>query len=106
MGNIYLYRYLISAHEVNGICGICIAFEGHICCSDICGHSMVNKVFCFVLTCMCSTGGLHVDYIISTVRHTHMMWQAYLIRAYTNNVKLCISVLVVTLLIILSLYEV
>ena len=25
-------KCLVSAHDVNGTCGICAAFEGHICC--------------------------------------------------------------------------
>ena len=40
----YIYRHscLIYAHEVIGICGIYIAFEGHISCWHIHGYSIVG----------------------------------------------------------------
>ena len=31
--------------------------------------------------------GVHVDYIMSTLGLICVMWQAYLLRAYDNNVK-------------------
>ena len=31
--------------------------------------------------------GLHVDYITGAVEHAYTMWQAYMFRAYANNVK-------------------
>ena len=31
--------------------------------------------------------GLHVEYSINVVGHIYEMWQAYLFRAYKNNVE-------------------
>ena len=58
MRYIYLHSCLIPAHEVFGIYGLCVAFEGHIYCWHICGYSMENKSsslvhFCLWI-CMCS----------------------------------------------------
>ena len=40
---IYWNSFWISSHELIFICGICVAFEGHICCWDIYGNSMVKR---------------------------------------------------------------
>ena len=34
----------MSVHKIIGICGISVAFEGHICCWHIYGNCMVNRV--------------------------------------------------------------
>ena len=56
------------------------AFEGQICCWDIYGCNMINKVVIHFFTYMCSKVGLHEDYITSTVGHTCVMWQASMFR--------------------------
>ena len=50
--------------------------------------------------------GMHVDYITSATGHTYMVWQAYLFKAYANNVNVCMLVLVMTLLVVVSSYKV
>ena len=50
--------------------------------------------------------GLYVDYKRSAVGYTCAMWKAYFSGAYANIRKLCILVLLVTLLVAVSLYEV
>ena len=49
---------------------------------------------------------LYVGYSISAEGHVFEMLGAYLFRAYASNVKLCTSVLSVTLFIPVSSYEV
>ena len=45
--DIYADIVVSYAHEVNGIYGIYVIFEGHICCWHMYSYSMVNKVaFC------------------------------------------------------------
>ena len=67
------------AHELTGIYGISMAFEGHICCWLICSYSIISKSCKCLFTCMFSNEG-------STCRHrwavgyTSVMWQAYLFR--------------------------
>ena len=41
---------LPSTEQIVGICGICVAFEGHTCCWHINAYSILNKVavHCFV----------------------------------------------------------
>ena len=60
-------------------------FEGHICCWHVYGYSMVNKLW-FVVVCAVMWG-LHVDHIIFAVGHTCLMWQAYFLGTYANNVE-------------------
>ena len=82
ISSIYTHIVVSYVHMKQLACGIKIAFEGHICCSNIYGYSIVNKVAvcCLVLMYVCSNVGLHVDYIISAVGYTCVMWEDYLFR--------------------------
>ena len=68
MRYIYLYSCLIGTHELFGICGISVAFEGNICYWYIYDYSLGYKSyslvgFFFLLLCAVMWGQ-HVDYII------------------------------------------
>ena len=41
---VYIRTKLPVVHEVIGICGLSMAFEGHICCSYMYVYSMENKI--------------------------------------------------------------
>ena len=108
MWQIYCHTSFIDAHPI-WPCDTFMAFEGHICCWNICGNSMINKVVvhCFVFTCMCGNVG-------STCRLYYECSQAYMCDVAGIHVQghmliiwnVCIPLLVVTLLIALSSYEV
>ena len=87
MRYIYSHSCLISDCEVIGICGIYVTFEGHICCWQMYAYNMINKVavHCFVLPICAVLWGLHVDYVMSAVGHTCVVWQACS-GVYANNV--------------------
>ena len=80
---IYRHSSLISVCELIVICGLSMAFEGHICCWHKYGYSMVYKVgslldfFYTLFSVIC----LHVYYIISAVGCTCSMWQAYMFKS-------------------------
>ena len=101
---IYTDTVVSYAHELIGICVIYVAFAEHICYWYIYGYNMVSKVAVFLPLCAVMWD-LHVDYIISAVGYTCVMWQTYLSEAYINNMKF-IPVLVVTFFIAVSSCEV
>ena len=49
MRQMYEYCCLLGAHELICMCGIYVAFEGHICFWQIYGNSMVNMKLRFVI---------------------------------------------------------
>ena len=58
-----------------------MAFDGHICCWDIYGYSMVIKAAVWYFLIMSAVVlGLHVDCTIRAVRYTCVMGLAYLFR--------------------------
>ena len=101
----YLYwnSSLISANEVIDIWYM-YGFWGAYLFWHIYDYSMEIKLYFFAY--MCSNVGLYVYCFINSVKYTCLMWQAYLFRAYLKNMNLSILVLVVTMLIAVSLYEV
>ena len=83
--DIYTDIVVIYSHKVIGICGIYMAFEGHICCRHIYGYEMLNKVVvcCYFLLVCAVMWGLHVHYMIFAVGcdryicliHMPVMWK-------------------------------
>ena len=89
MRHIYSQSCLIPAHELICICCIYVEFEGCICCWHIFGNSMVNKSCIFLLLAYAVVWHFFIDYSNIAVGYAYVMWQAYLFRAYANNM-ICI----------------
>ena len=81
---------------------------GHIFCWHILCNGMVNKCCSFLfLTDVCSDVGLYADYRQSAVGHISALSQSYLFGGHLSAMwNVCIQVLLITLLIALSSYEV
>ena len=88
MRSIYWLSFLISAHEVIGISGIYMAFEGHIFSGTYMVKAWKIKLYFVGILLLCAVKrGLHVDNIISGVGCTCAMWQTYLFKDTSINVK-------------------
>ena len=80
MKYIYGHNFLISVHEVIGICGIYVGFEEQICCWHIYGYNMVNESCICFLFIYKAVWGLFVGYSRSAVECVCAMWVGYLFR--------------------------
>ena len=66
----------IHVYEIICASGMYVTFKRNICHCHIYGNGMVNKSYNLLfLTCICSNGGLCVDYSSSAVGHMYAMWQ-------------------------------
>ena len=83
----YWHSWLISTHELNGICGI----WGDVFCWHICGNRMVKRVAncCFVLFVCAVMWSLYIDYSSSALEHICTVRHACISapNKYANNVK-------------------
>ena len=78
-----------SEHELIGICGIYVTFEGHICYQHICDNRMVNEncTFLFCFTYMCSNVG-SIGSLQYQCSGTHVKHGMHICSgAYANTVK-------------------
>ena len=87
MWNIYTNIDVLYLH-IN-ICGIYVAFEGHVCCWQICGISMLNKSCSFLLLSYLYVQKcvVLVQVTVAVELNTYIQCGIHVFRAYANNVK-------------------